>query len=164
MLGFRAERRNPGILKTVSIERASAEHRRETWTASLLCAALALASCGDASPGPPAGSTTAEERTANAAPAGPLTPEYLAGTWCFARLDGEGERGIYVFDSDGSYQVGIAWTGSEYHLEERSDAESFGQSYEGPVEVGPDRFVMLLSHSYATEFRRGPCPPPDRSR
>lgn len=149
--------------------------RRGSLIAQGLLFALCLTNCGGPSDRPdrdedgaarqssraaspdPSASATVERSPAPQASRAQLTHEYLAGRWCFSRLDGEGERGIYVFDADGSYRVGIAWTGSEYHLEERSDPEMFWQSYGGPVEVEPDRFVVLLSNSYEVEFKRAPC-------
>ena len=138
--------------------------------AELLLLALFLASCGNA-PDPPDRAQNQAARSAQvSASADPpsaakasreqLTPEYLAGTWCYSPLDGDGERGIFVFDRDGSYQVGIGGTVSDHYLEEGGDLERFWQYNDGPVEVEPDRFVVLMSHSKEVEFRRAPCSHP----
>lgn len=83
-----------------------------------------------------------------------LTVEYLAGTWCFARPDGEGERGIYVFDSDGSNQVGFAAT--DYRLELPGGLDTFRRRYDELVAMDRDRFVVKGGY-YDYEFRRGSC-------
>ncbi|HET9581374.1 MAG TPA: hypothetical protein VFP76_00975 [Gemmatimonadota bacterium] len=81
-----------------------------------------------------------------------LTGEYLAGTWCYSPVNGDGERGVYVFDKDGSYRVGVYGTPTDHQLEEREELETFWNLYGGPTEVEPDRFVVGRN-----EFRRAPC-------
>jgi hypothetical protein len=161
------------------MKRSNAEHRLENLIAGLWLFALFLTSCGgapdpadraqnqaarsapvSATADPPSASVTVEGKAAAKASREQLTPEYLAGTWCYSPLDGDGERGIFVFDRDGSYQVGIGGTESDHYLEEGGDLERFWQYNDGPVEVEPDRFVVLMSHSKEVEFRRAPCSHP----
>lgn len=82
-----------------------------------------------------------------------LTGEYLAGTWCFARPGGAGERGSYVFEPDGSHRATVAG----FVQEMSGDLETFRERYEQLVEMDPDRFVVK-DGAYEYEFRRGPCP------
>lgn len=130
-------------------------------TVVLLVALLGAACGGDQGAGeaeaPEAapGAASRPERASRAH----LTPEYLAGTWCFAREDGEGERGVYVFDPDGSYRIGLFSAGSDgpHQLDSPRDLDTFWESYSGIAEIEPDRFVVLLSQSYRVVFRRAPC-------
>ena len=56
-----------------------------------------------------------------------LTPEYLKGKWC-SNQDGHGERGLWVFAGDGTYQSGP--TASNYVLVSRGDMKQFWQTFE----------------------------------
>lgn len=103
--------------------------------------------------------TTASERTAerSGSPDRDLTTDYLTGEWCFHRETGGGERGIIVFEPDGTHRSGIVWIEDVYRLEEPQDLEMFRRSYPSIVEIEPDRFVGLLSGHYRVVFERAPC-------
>lgn len=81
-----------------------------------------------------------------------LTGEYLSGTWCFARPDGEGEWGSYVFEADGSYRMSVVGFAQEMS----GDLEDFRERYDALVEMGPDRFVVTGGY-YEVVFERGTC-------
>jgi hypothetical protein len=84
-----------------------------------------------------------------------LSLKYLQGIWCFAR-EGGGESGVILFNADGTYRIGIGGTPTDHYLEEPQDLEMFWQRND-VVEVEPDRFVALLSHSYPVIYVRAPC-------
>lgn len=123
---------------------------------------LALTGCGNASNDPPEReiadfesirlSPSTEDEPSEPLTMDRLTAEYLAGTWCFSRPGGGGERGSYVFESDGTYRAAV--TG--FPQEMSGDIESFRGRYDGLVEMGPDRFVVRRG-AYPVAFERGSC-------
>lgn len=123
---------------------------------------LAWIGCGNASNDTPEGeipnfepirlSPSTEDESSEVLSMDRLTGEYLAGTWCFSRPGGGGERGSYVFESDGSYRVAVAG----FPQEMSGDLESFRERYDGLVEMGPDRFLVRMG-AYQVAFERGSC-------
>lgn len=85
-----------------------------------------------------------------------LTIDYLQGRWC-AVSTSTGETGPYVFNPDGSYQVGIR-AGDDYSMRPGgADLDAFRSVFHRLDQKAPDRFVVYR-HSYRTEFTRGECP------
>lgn len=154
--------RRPSAWRTVAETPRLARGARPIRT---LVLALVLAGCGNASNDrserePPAGeASTPREHPSEETDRSErlsldrLTGEYLAGTWCFARPDGEGERGIYVFEPDGSYRATVAGFAQEIP----GGLEDFRERYDDLVEMGADRFVVKGGF-YEYVFRRGDCP------
>ena len=80
-----------------------------------------------------------------------LTPDYLKGKWCSSNPH-NGERGLYTFAGDGTYQVLLSEV--NYGHGSRGDMKDFWQTFHAVISKEPDRFVVG-GHKPGTTFDRG---------
>ena len=80
-----------------------------------------------------------------------LTPDYLKGKWCSSNPH-NGERGLYTFAGDGTYQVLLSEV--NYGHGSRGDMKDFWQTFLAVISKKPDRFVVG-GHKPGTTFDRG---------
>ena len=90
----------------------------------------------------------AAERSASRAQ---LTPDYLKGKWCSSNPH-NGERGLYTFAGDGTYQVLLSEV--NYGHGSGGDMEDFWQTFHAVISKESDRFVVG-GHKPGTTFDRG---------
>ena len=98
-----------------------------------------------------ASSHKAAQEAEKAATRARLTPDYLKGKWCSTN-DNNGERGLWTFAGDGTYQVLLSEV--NYGHGSRGDMKQFWQTFHAVISKEPDRFVVG-SHEPGTKFQRG---------
>ena len=80
-----------------------------------------------------------------------LTPDYLEGTWCSSNPH-NGERGLYTFARDGTYQV--LFSEVNYGHGSKRDMKEFWRTFDAVISKEADRFVVGGSRP-GTTFDRG---------
>ena len=80
-----------------------------------------------------------------------LTPDYLKGKWCSSNPH-NGERGLYTFAGDGTYQVLLSEV--NYGHGSGGDMKDFWKTFGAVISKEPDRFVVG-GHKPGTTFERG---------
>lgn len=98
-----------------------------------------------------ASSHKAAQAAEKAATRDQLTPDYLKGQWCSSNPH-NGERGLYTFAGDGTYQVLLSEV--NYGHGSRGDMKDFWQTFHAVISKEPDRFVVG-GHKPGTTFDRG---------
>jgi hypothetical protein len=80
-----------------------------------------------------------------------LTPDYLEGTWCSSNPH-NGERGLWTFARDGSYQVLLSDV--NYGHGSKGDMKDFWGTFDAVISKESDRFVVG-GRRPGTTFDRG---------
>jgi hypothetical protein len=80
-----------------------------------------------------------------------LTPDYLKGKWCSSNPH-NGERGLYTFAGDGTYQVLLSEV--NYGHGSGGDMEDFWRTFHAVISKESDRFVVG-GRKPGTTFDRG---------
>jgi len=99
-----------------------------------------------------ASSQKAAREAERAASRDQLTPDYLEGTWCSSNNVNNGERGLWTFARDGTYQVMLSEV--NYGHGSKGDMKDFWQTFGAVISKEPNRFVVG-GRKPGTTFDRG---------